>query len=67
MYACVCFAWPRLRVPYVGPGQVFDVALPASVRSVQIIRLVFEASTDFYGRVTVYELDVLGEASDAGA
>ena len=45
--------------------KTFDVALPdGTTPHVQVIRLVFENSTDFYGRVTVYDLQVIGEAEE---
>jgi len=36
--------------------------LPAPLRSVGTLRISFEGSTDFYGRVTIYRLTLLGEA-----
>ena len=37
-------------------------ALPAPLRGVDRLRISFEGSTDFYGRVTIYQLALLGEA-----
>ena len=36
-------------------------ALPAPLRGVDRLRISFEGSTDFYGRVTIYSLTLLGE------
>lgn len=37
--------------------QVFSFS---DVKAVKCMRLVFQKSTDFFGRVTIYELDILG-------
>lgn len=45
----------------VNTEQRFQLdALPASVPSIQMLEIRFDSSTDFYGRVTVYNLNVLG-------
>lgn len=36
--------------------------LPDSRSSVKSIKIVFEASTDFFGRITIYKLDILGSS-----
>lgn len=41
--------------------QVFEVATPITINtSNSRIRIVFHESTDFYGRITIYKIDVLG-------
>jgi hypothetical protein len=51
----------------VNDAQYFALELPAGVAAagVRSLRVVFNSSTDFYGRVTVYKLDVLARAADA--
>ena len=34
--------------------------LPGEGQDIQCMRLVFERSSDFFGRITIYELDVEG-------
>ena len=34
--------------------------LPSSENRVQRLKIIFEESTDFYGRITVYKMDILG-------
>jgi hypothetical protein len=34
-------------------------------KRVRQLKLLFDKSTDFYGRVTIYQLDVLGQPSPA--
>jgi hypothetical protein len=36
--------------------------LPAPLRGVDRLRITFDGSTDFYGRVIIYRLTLLGEA-----
>ena len=36
--------------------------LPGGESKVDQLKLTFEESSDFFGRITIYELDVLGEA-----
>jgi hypothetical protein len=42
----------------INPTQTFNVKPTEGLKRVKII---FEESTDFYGRITVYKLDVLGK------
>ncbi len=42
-----------------------EQAFPVSAANVRVLRLVFERSTDFYGRVTVYHVSATGSASPA--
>ncbi|KAI7868751.1 galactose-binding domain-like protein [Spinellus fusiger] len=41
----------------INSTQSFDLM---SSGSIQRLKIVFEESTDFYGRITVYKLDILG-------
>ncbi|KAI8580043.1 hypothetical protein K450DRAFT_271392 [Umbelopsis ramanniana AG] len=41
----------------VNQPQSFNVQCP---KSVQRLKLIFEESTDFFGRITMYKLDILG-------
>lgn len=41
----------------VNSTQSFNVQCP---KPVQRLKLVFEESTDFFGRITIYKLDILG-------
>ncbi|KZV67603.1 galactose-binding like protein [Peniophora sp. CONT] len=53
--------WAKLTAVYpedVNRKQVFDVNSPDPIQS---LKLTFEESSDFFGRITVYDLDVLGE------
>eukprot|EP00039_Didymoeca_costata_P023745 m.8084 g.8084 ORF g.8084 m.8084 type:complete len:146 (-) comp3838_c0_seq1:179-616(-) len=45
--------------------QSFDIKLPEGLENVNQLRIVFANSTDFYGRITIYSLSVLGCESDA--
>eukprot|EP01122_Echinamoeba_exundans_P008262 TRINITY_DN2710_c0_g1_i2.p1 TRINITY_DN2710_c0_g1~~TRINITY_DN2710_c0_g1_i2.p1 ORF type:complete len:183 (-),score=9.41 TRINITY_DN2710_c0_g1_i2:110-637(-) len=40
--------------------QSFDLPADGSSRAVQQIQIIFPESTDFYGRIVIYKLDVLG-------
>lgn len=42
----------------INPTQTFHVNPTIALKRVKII---FEESTDFYGRITVYKLDILGK------
>ncbi len=35
--------------------------LPPSTPSGRYLKLTFEASTDFYGRITIYSMEIFGE------
>ena len=55
--------WSRLTAIYpedVNRKQVFDVL---SLETIQGLKLTFEESSDFFGRITIYDLDVQGEES----
>ncbi|ORY97506.1 galactose-binding domain-like protein [Syncephalastrum racemosum] len=41
----------------INPSQSFPI--PSSV-PLQRLKIIFEESTDFYGRITIYKMDVLG-------
>lgn len=41
----------------INPTQTFNFEATPALKRVKII---FEESTDFYGRITVYKLDVIG-------
>ena len=42
----------------VNSEQVFQLSESCSVKKV---KLVFSTSTDFFGRITIYKMDVIGE------
>lgn len=48
----------------INPTQTFDFPATEGLKRVKII---FEESTDFYGRITVYKLDILGKPLDTGS
>lgn len=48
----------RIYPEDVNRAQVFDLAVEESVRG---IKLVFEESSDFFGRITVYDLVIEGQ------
>ncbi|KAI8148352.1 galactose-binding domain-like protein [Fennellomyces sp. T-0311] len=41
----------------INPTQTFPLACPDAI---QRLKIIFEESTDFYGRITVYKMDILG-------
>jgi len=43
----------------INPAQTFPVPAAAS-RTTSRVKIIFESSTDFFGRITVYKLDILG-------
>ncbi|KAI8089139.1 galactose-binding domain-like protein [Halteromyces radiatus] len=43
----------------INPMQTFPIPNNNNV-PIQRLKLIFEESTDFYGRITIYKLDVLG-------
>ncbi|KAJ3159535.1 Nuclear receptor 2C2-associated protein [Geranomyces michiganensis] len=45
--------------------QIFPVPESAQNRAWKRIRVLFKTSTDFYGRITIYRLDVLGVPPEA--
>jgi hypothetical protein len=45
----------------VNRKQTFDLQTPAHTDGVQQMKLVFKESSDFFGRVTVYDLSIDGE------
>jgi hypothetical protein len=54
-------SWQELTRIYpedVNRAQVFDLAVEEPVKG---IKLVFEASSDFFGRITVYDLMIEGQ------
>ena len=54
-------SWQQLTYIYpedVNRAQTFDLAITEPVGS---IKLIFEESSDFFGRVTVYDLMVEGQ------
>lgn len=48
----------------INPTQTFNFPATEGLKRVKII---FEESTDFYGRITVYKLDILGKLRDTGS
>lgn len=40
--------------------QEFDISNSTGESPVEQLRIQFDESTDFYGRITVYHLDILG-------
>lgn len=56
-------AWEKLTQIYpedVNRAQAFDLREVAS-QAVHGLKLVFEESSDFFGRITVYDLNIEGE------
>mmetsp|Transcript_21919 Transcript_21919/g.45267 ORF Transcript_21919/g.45267 Transcript_21919/m.45267 type:complete len:130 (+) Transcript_21919:527-916(+) len=60
-------AWKELDNVHIEPEdvnemQTFEMSgAPSSARKCTMLKLSFEASSDFYGRVTVYKLEIWGE------
>lgn len=57
-----------VELALVFPEDVSDPqTFPINADNVQVasVRLVFEASSDFFGRITVYTVDVVGTAGSA--
>lgn len=50
--------WAHIHPEDVNRRQIFE--LPGEGKDIQCMRFVFERSSDFFGRVTVYELGVEG-------
>lgn len=50
--------WTHLHPEDLNRRQVFE--LPDEGEGIQCMRLVFEKSSDFFGRVTIYEFSVEG-------
>lgn len=46
----------------VNRRQIFD--LPAACEGVENMKLIFEESSDFFGRITVYDMVMEGEIGD---
>ncbi|KAF8515766.1 galactose-binding domain-like protein [Hysterangium stoloniferum] len=44
----------------VNRRQTFDVSSPAGEQPIGQMKLLFEESSDFFGRITIYDLDVEG-------
>ena len=54
--------WTEIFPEDVNKAQVFDLLPDDLVTSgVAGLKLIFEQSSDFFGRITVYDLQVLGE------
>ncbi|KAG0262795.1 Nuclear receptor 2C2-associated protein [Actinomortierella ambigua] len=47
----------------INPLQTFPIVVdaPSTAATTSRIKIVFETSTDFFGRITVYKLDILGQ------
>ena len=50
--------WTHIHPEDVNRRQMFE--LPGEGQDIQCMRLVFQRSSDFFGRITIYELDVEG-------
>ena len=58
--------WTLLKNIYpedVNRKQRFDVSSPTDASPVTSMKLIFEESSDFFGRITIYDLDVLGRSA----
>lgn len=54
--------WTDIFPEDVNRAQEFDLIPDETVqRGVEGLKLIFEQSSDFFGRITVYDLQVLGE------
>lgn len=54
-------SWTKVYPEDVNRKQSFDLPADEVRGGIQSIRLVFEDSSDFFGRITVYDLQVLGQ------
>lgn len=54
-------SWTKVYPEDVNRKQSFDLPADEVCGGIQSIRLVFEDSSDFFGRITVYDLQVLGQ------
>lgn len=54
-------SWTKVYLEDVNRIQSFDLPADEVHGGIQSIRLVFEDSSDFFGRITVYDLQVLGQ------
>ncbi|KAG9313933.1 hypothetical protein JVU11DRAFT_4707 [Chiua virens] len=52
--------WTHLHPEDANRRQMFE--LPREGQDIQCMRLVFHKSSDLFGRVTIYELDVEGSS-----
>lgn len=50
--------WTHIHPQDLNRRQIFE--LPGGGEAIQCMRLVFDKSSDFFGRVTIYELSVQG-------
>lgn len=44
----------------VNRKQTFDLTPVVPVQGIQALRLVFQESSDFFGRITVYDVQITG-------
>jgi len=56
--APVWTTWTHIHPEDVNRRQIFE--LPIEGKDIQCMKLVFEKSSDFFGRVTIYELSIEG-------
>ena len=55
--------WTKVFPEDVNRQQIFELPTGSLQGPVQSLKLVFEESTDFFGRITVYDLQLLGHFS----
>lgn len=53
--------WTHIYPEDVNRKQSFDLPIETVKEGVVGLRIVFEQSSDFFGRITVYDLQLLGE------
>lgn len=53
--------WTNVYPEDVNRRQTFDLQTDGVQDKIQSLRIVFEESSDFFGRVTVYDLQLLGQ------
>lgn len=53
--------WTNIYPEDVNRRQSFDLPSEKIPDGVQNVKLVFEESSDFFGRITVYDLQLVGE------
>lgn len=52
--------WTHIHPEDVNRRQIFELPGELEDGRIECMRLVFEKSSDFFGRITLYELDVQG-------
>lgn len=52
--------WAKVYPDDVNRKQSFELPAEEALDGVESLRIVFEESSDFFGRITVYDLQLLG-------